>query len=168
MRLNLNEIIEVAGASVSFECDMDTERLYFPGLKSFKQPLRAIGMVKNTAGALTILGTLYADMVCICDRCAKEFGCAKTIALEIPVAAELVDEENPDIFLLDGDWLDLTEVLETVFVLDMETKHLCSDDCAGLCIDCGANLNLGPCDCKKKTDPRLAVLEQLLDINDDK
>lgn len=79
------------------------------------------------------------------------------------LAAELEDEENPDIFLLDGDWLDLDDVLETCFILDMETKCLCKEDCAGLCASCGANLNLGQCNCRGKIDPRFAVLEQLLD-----
>ena len=35
--------------------------------------------------------------------------------------------------------------------------------CKGLCERCGANLNDGPCGCKATADPRLAVLEQLLD-----
>ena len=44
--------------------------------------------------------------------------------------------------------------------------HLCPD-CAGLCDRCGANLNLGPCRCQKPRDPRMAVLEQLLDNKTD-
>ena len=31
-------------------------------------------------------------------------------------------------------------------------KTLCSEDCKGLCPRCGADLNLGPCSCKKETD----------------
>ena len=31
------------------------------------------------------------------------------------------------------------------------------------CPRCGADLNLGPCSCKKETDPRLAVLAKLLE-----
>ena len=33
----------------------------------------------------------------------------------------------------------------------------------GVCPECGQNRNEGPCSCRKKPDPRLAVLEQLLD-----
>ena len=57
----------------------------------------------------------------------------------------------------------LDEILETSLILDMETKFLCREDCKGLCDTCGANLNLGPCGCRKPRDPRFAVLEQLLD-----
>ena len=83
--------------------------------------------------------------------------------LDIPLASELQDEENPDYFLLEGDELDLEELLETVFILNMDTRFLCRDDCKGLCSRCGKNLNEGPCDCRTESDPRLAVLEQLLD-----
>ena len=45
----------------------------------------------------------------------------------------------------------------------MDSRFLCQDDCKGLCPHCGVNLNHGSCNCKPDTDPRLAVLEQLLD-----
>ncbi len=39
---------------------------------------------------------------------------------------------------------------------------LCRDDCAGLCVRCGADLNAGPCSCSDdEPDPRWAALEQL-------
>ena len=53
--------------------------------------------------------------------------------------------------------------MTTTFVLNMDSKLLCSEDCKGLCSRCGANLNLGPCDCKPEPDPRFAALQQLLD-----
>jgi uncharacterized protein len=133
---------------------------------SYPRPPHAEGYVENQAGALTLRGLLAADMLCRCDRCASEYALRKEIRLEIPLADELQDEENPDIFLLEGDELDLEEVLETSLILDMESKFLCRPDCAGLCAVCGANLNDGPCSCRKPNDPRWAVLEQLLDEND--
>ena len=57
----------------------------------------------------------------------------------------------------------MDEILSSLFILDMETKFLCREDCKGLCPTCGKNLNLGPCGCRKSLDPRFAVLEQLLD-----
>ena len=121
------------------------------------------GFIVNNAGALTLRGTLSAAMRCVCDRCAAEFDREVSYPLDIPLASELQDEENPDYFLLEGDELDLEELLETVFILNMDTRFLCRDDCKGLCSRCGKNLNEGPCDCRTESDPRLAVLEQLLD-----
>ena len=66
-------------------------------------------------------------------------------------------------YYLDGTELDLDEVVTTTFILAMDTKNLCSEDCKGLCSRCGADLNDGPCSCKPDVDPRLAALAQLLD-----
>ena len=88
------------------------------------------------------------------------------MSLDIPLASELQDEENPDYYLLEGDELDLDDVLESSFILNTDTLFLCREDCKGLCPRCGADLNDGPCGCKPEKDPRLAVLEQLLDDKD--
>ena len=74
-----------------------------------------------------------------------------------------MDEEDPDYYLLNGDELDIDDLLESVFILGMDPQILCRDDCKGLCPRCGADLNEGGCRCQAESDPRLAVLEQLLD-----
>ncbi len=162
MRLNLREIIEVPGGSVPFVLDLETDGLDFPQIKQYNGKPHAEGRVFNEAGILQLEGTLEAEMVCICDRCGGEFYSIK----ETPLFATIVEEESeddPELFVLEGDEIDLTEIVSTLFLLDMESKFLCSEDCKGLCSACGKNLNLGPCGCRKPLDPRFAVLEQLLD-----
>lgn len=164
MLLNLSDIIDVPGGKVPFECELDLSDLGLVSVAGFTSPVRAAGEVRNSAGVLTLEGEIIADMLCVCDRCCAEFPSPKAMKVTAYLAAELIDEENPEIFLLDGDNVDIGEVLSTCFMLDMETKFLCEEDCAGLCESCGANLNDGPCSCAHETDPRLAVLKQLLDI----
>ena len=167
MRLNLNEIIEVPGGSIPFECTLDADRLAGPSVTGFVGEPTARGVVRNSAGALTLTGEIHADMLRVCDRCLCEYRQEKVLPLEVPLALEPCDDENPDLFPIGEDgWLDLSEVLETCFILDMEAKSLCKPDCAGLCSTCGANLNLGKCSCRASVDPRLAVLGQLLDRED--
>ena len=163
MKLDLREIIEIPGASLPFGCTLDTARLDFPSVARYNAAPEAEGRVQNTAGILSLTGMLRADMVCICDRCAREYACRKELPLSVTLAADLQDDDGEDVFPLEGNFLDLDDVLETCFILDMEAKHLCRENCKGLCDRCGANLNDGPCGCKATTDPRLAVLEQLLD-----
>jgi len=162
MRLNLREIIEIPGGSVPFECELDVEGLDFPSIKEYKSRPVAAGRVFNEAGILTLEGTLTAEMTCICDRCGAEFDSVKDTPLSVTIVEENTGDD-PELFLLEGDEIDLDEILSTCFVLDMETKFLCTEDCKGLCSTCGKNLNLGPCQCRKPIDPRFAVLEQLLD-----
>jgi uncharacterized protein len=160
--LDLKSIIETPGGEIGFECELDTSELDFPWVKSFIRPPRAKGGVKNSAGALTLTAVLDADMICLCDRCGTEFTFAKRQEIEAALADTLEDEESPDVFLLAGDFINADEVLRTYFLLEMEPKFLCFEDCAGLCETCGQNLNESPCNCDK-TDPRLASLRQLLD-----
>ena len=161
--MNLHELLLNPGSRLPFRCELSTDRLDFPAVLSYTAVPVGEGFIVNNAGALTLRGTLSAAMRCVCDRCAAEFDREVSYPLDIPLASELQDEENPDYFLLEGDELDLEELLETVFILNMDTRFLCREDCKGLCSRCGKNLNEGPCDCRTESDPRLAVLEQLLD-----
>lgn len=161
--MNLHELLLNPGSRLPFRCELSTDRLDFPAVLSYTAAPVGEGFIVNNAGALTLRGTLSAAMRCVCDRCAAEFDREVSYPLDVPLASELQDEENPDYFLLEDDELDLEELLETVFILNMDTRFLCRDDCKGLCSRCGKNLNEGPCDCRTESDPRLAVLEQLLD-----
>ena len=163
MRINLCEIIEMPGKSLPFQCELDGERLLCPSIEAFTKLPSASGVITNTAGALTLKGVISAEMTCICDRCFERYSSVLELPVELKLAADLEDDDDPDIFALDGDWLDLSDVLETSFILNTDTKFLCKEDCKGLCSRCGKNLNDGPCGCKKEIDPRLAVLGQLLD-----
>ena len=162
MRLDLREVIEVPGACVPFACEMETDGLDFPSILAYTAKPRAEGRVYNEAGILYLEGRLTAELSCVCDRCGEVFDSVKETELDAVIVEE-ESEEHPEFFVLDGNDLDLDEVLSTCFVLDMETKFLCREDCKGLCARCGRNLNLGPCGCGKEIDPRFAVLEQLLD-----
>ena len=163
MRLDLREIIHVPDAQKSFQLQLDLSDLEFYGRKPISRPVLAEGSVTNHAGALVLEGTARSLLDLACDRCGKEFSREKVVELNSLVAQELEDEENDEILLLEGTELDLDQVVREAFVLAMDTKNLCSDDCKGLCAKCGANLNDGPCGCKPDVDPRLAVLAQLLD-----
>ena len=162
MRLNLSAIIEMPGSSLPFVCELETGNLDFPSVRAYPSKPHAEGRIYNEAGILRLEGTLTAEMICVCDRCGEEFESLK----EMPLDATIVEEnpeDDPALFTLEGNELDLSALLSTCFILDMETKFLCREDCKGLCPKCGKNLNLGPCGCRKSLDPRFAVLEQLLD-----
>ena len=163
MRLDLRTIINVPDASKPFRFQVDLSDLDFFGRHPITQPVLAEGSVTNHAGALVLEGTARSVLDLACDRCGKEYSREKVVQLDSLVAQELEDDENDEIILLEGSELDMDEVVTTAFVLAMDTKNLCSDDCKGLCAGCGADLNLGPCRCKPDVDPRLAALAQLLD-----
>ena len=163
MRLDLRNIIYTPDARKEFQLELDLSDLDFYGQKPIVHPVLAEGSVTNHAGALVLEGTVRSVLELACDRCGKEFPREKVVELDSLIAQELEDEEHDEIILLDGSELDLDDVVTTAFVLAMDTKNLCSDNCKGLCGACGVDLNYDTCKCKPEVDPRLAVLAQLLD-----
>ena len=166
MRLDLRDIINTPDAEKSFELQVDLSDLDFFGRKPITQPVQAEGRVTNHAGALVLEGTIRSVLDLACDRCGKEFSREKVVELDSLVAHELEDDDNDEIILLEGTALDLDEVVTTAYILAMDTRTLCSDDCKGLCAKCGVDLNVETCRCKPDVDPRLAALAQLLDSKD--
>ena len=86
------------------------------------------------------------------------------LAGEAPGAHEEVDavgvrEPMDDPEKLQGIELDLEPLLRDTVVLDLPFTPLCRPDCAGLCPDCGANLNADPDHLHDdRIDPRWAAL----------
>ncbi len=163
MILDLHEIIETPGGHIPFRCELDRERLVFPALIGFNGPVSASGEVRNTAGILELTAVVEADMTVRCDRCAAAFSLKRSVPVSATLKADPDEDDYEELFPLEGDGIDVGDVLETCFILDMDQKFLCREDCRGLCETCGRNLNEGPCSCKKLSDPRMAVLSQLLD-----
>lgn len=164
MRLGLSQIIDCPGESVSYSAVVDLSDLQYGTCCPVTEPVKASGTVRNTAGVLVMKGMITTCIHGICDRCAAEFDRDLEIPIDAVLVTELANEENEDewVFTLEGDSADLEDIVRTVFVLNMDSKLLCSDDCKGLCCRCGKNLNEGSCSCEKEIDPRLAALKQLL------
>ena len=165
MLLSLNKIIETPGATVPFSTSVDLSDLCYGISYPVTEPVRAEGQVRNTAGVLVMSGSIETTIHGTCDRCASDFDREVHFPIDVVLVTELSNEENEDewVFPLEGDSADLDDIVRTVFVLNLDSKLLCDEDCKGLCHRCGKNLNDGPCNCQKELDPRFAALKQLLE-----
>ncbi|MCI8699459.1 MAG: DUF177 domain-containing protein [Oscillospiraceae bacterium] len=164
MRLDLKPLAQQPGGALPFAFQMDLSEVEWYGGKPFAQPVRVEGQVRNRAGALELKARLDTVLSLTCDRCAKPFQREKTVDHGTLLAFELANGESDDIVELDRDGgLELDELMREVFLLEMDTKNLCSQDCRGLCPGCGADLNVETCRCKREIDPRWAKLSQLLE-----
>ena len=165
MLLGLSKIIDCPGASIPFSVSVDLSDLCYGVSYPVTEPVVASGTVRNTAGVLMMKGDLTTTIHGTCDRCASPFDREIHFPINVVLVTELADEENEDewVFPLEGDSADLDDIVRTVFVLNLDSKLLCKEDCRGLCPRCGKNLNDGPCNCQKELDPRFAALKQLLE-----
>ena len=163
MLLNVKPILHTPGKRLDFQFELDLSDMEFSGRYPISRPVAVSGEVRNTAGILELSLNARSTLDAVCDRCGKAFVQEKDVLFACMLAEELQNEDNDEIVLLEDGMVDVGDLARTAFILDMDTKTLCSEDCKGLCPRCGADLNLGPCSCKKETDPRLAALAKLLE-----
>ncbi len=165
MLLALSKIIDCPGAEISFSTSVDLSDLRYGQCCPVSEPVLAAGKVRNTAGVLVMTGEIHTTIHGVCDRCASPFDREVSIPIDVVLVTQLSNEDNEDewVFSLNGDSADLEDIVRTVFVLNLDSKLLCSPECKGLCCRCGKNLNEGPCSCQKEIDPRFAALKQLLE-----
>ena len=73
-----------------------------------------------------------------------------------------VKDDDLNVSFYKDDVIDLGDVMREQFYLALPMKPLCREDCHGLCVVCGTNLNRETCSCKRVwEDPRLGPLRDL-------
>jgi uncharacterized protein len=96
--------------------------------------------------------------------------CLKTASVEVREEVHLLFAEagaegadDPDVFVLapNARELDLRPAAREQWLLAAPTFVECSEQCRGLCTQCGADLNEAPCDCPPVTDSRWDALRAL-------
>lgn len=131
--------------------------------------LGTIRLTRTPQGIL-LQGELHSQTPVDCMRCLKTFDYPFNIEfseLFVPANSPTLDnnDANPLPTVIDeGDYIDLTPIVREEGILAIPMRVLCSEDCKGLCSQCGQNLNEASCECEADTiDPRLASLRALLD-----
>lgn len=163
MILDVRPILCAPGKTLEFQFQMDFSDVEFEGRYPASRPVETKGLVRNTAGLLELSLSAWTTLDSVCDRCGKEFLQEKEVSYSCMLAEELQNEDSDEIVLLEDGRVDVGDLARTEFILGMDTKTLCSEDCKGLCPRCGADWNIGPCSCKKEPDPRMAALAKLLE-----
>lgn len=137
------------------------------------------GRVKllRTGRGVLVTGNLEANVKLDCSRCLVEFVTHLSFAIEEEFLQTVnvisgedleIAEADSDMITIDADHtLDLTDVIRQSALLVLPMQPLCRPDCAGLCPQCGANLNEWQCNCQPEhLDARWAKLGELLKDND--
>ena len=163
MILDVRSILHTPGKRLDFRFELDLSDVEFAGRRPISRPVAVEGEVRNSADVLTLTMTARTTLDAVCDRCGKAFLQDKAVSYSCVLAEEVQGEDSDEIVLLEAGAADVGELARTAWILGMDTKTLCSEDCKGLCPRCGADLNDGPCGCGREIDPRLAVLAALLE-----
>lgn len=81
--------------------------------------------------------------------------------IELPPLGEIGEEEEASLWYSEDGLLNLSAWAHDAVSELLPPKILCTEDCKGLCPQCGTNLNLEQCSCKPPTDPRWDKLKDL-------
>ena len=163
MIIELESIFNTDGSSYEFDYELSLSHISVSGVNPLKSPVKVKGIVKNNTGIVTLKANVELIYSASCDRCAEETEKTYKYDFSHNLIASLSNEDNDDFLVVNDMRLDLDELIEEDVNLELPTKFLCNDDCKGVCVMCGKNLNKDQCDCKKPIDPRLEGLLQFLE-----
>lgn len=125
----------------------------------------------NVDSGISVRGHLSVPLELDCSRCLGRLVQTLDIEVNEDCALRQIDEpeshaESQDepcqIPILNGDEVDLTELVRQLVAMHLPMRSLCREACPGLCPRCGQDLNEGPCPCDDKDiDPRWSGLRGL-------
>jgi uncharacterized protein len=168
MEINVSQLLkEPIGSSRKYKID---ETLDIAEDKRDNTVSGEISLLRTQRGILVRAG-LHTELEFTCSRCLSAFRYPLDISFEeeyiqtIDVNSGLPLETSgePGSFTIDEHHIiDLKEAVRQYALLLIPMKPLCREECAGLCRECGRNLNQGPCGCPVRTvDPRWSKLMNL-------
>jgi uncharacterized metal-binding protein YceD (DUF177 family) len=167
MRIDLRELGRRAGAmqeldrTVPAPHDWRVEMIGVPPEAQAHLRLR----LESVMEGVLVSGRAEVPVAGTCARCLEPF--EDTLELDIQElyayagsTTEATSEED-EVRRIDGDFLDLEPLLRDTVVLNLPLAPVCSEDCAGLCVDCGQRLDDLPADHSHEVvDARWAGLAQ--------
>jgi uncharacterized protein len=121
-------------------------------------PVAVKGQLQATGnGEYLWRGNVHAVMQGECRRCLTEVRTDVDIDVDAAVFSTDPDAaDDPDYYPLlpRASHIDVRDVVREELALAAPARLLlCREECAGLCLTCGADLNAGPCGCSAPAEP---------------
>ena len=126
---------------------------YQPELELCNIPSAVIDTPIKVSGTVDLTGehSAYVEgeiAYTITGECTR---CLKPAKVEVVATFnEQVEQNNDYGYSLVNDKINLVEIVDEAILLNMPVSLLCREDCKGICLNCGVNLNDGDCKCKNK------------------
>ena len=146
MFIDLKQLFDVVGSQRNI--DQTIQFLEQDQHSTFPQPVEVHGELVNQAGVLLMELDVSAVAKLVCDRCLDGFDLPINQHFSHLLASRQISP-NDDVIVVEDGRLDLDDLIWNDLFLSLPTKSLCREDCKGLCMHCGANLNIDSCDCDK-------------------
>jgi uncharacterized protein len=100
--------------------------------------------LESVVEGVLVSGSATVEIRGECVRCLGDVSDELEVAIQELYVYPGVEPDDDLASRLVGDLIDLEPLLRDEVVLDLPFQPLCRDDCSGLCVECGANLNDDP------------------------
>jgi uncharacterized protein len=116
-----------------------------------------------------LIGSVSAVVKFECDRCLTTLSMPVEESFDLLYVPPLgtgdeheLDDSDLSLGFYQEGVIDVDDLVREQIELALPMSRLCTEDCRGLCSECGANLNLVGCGCsEQQTDVRWAALKEL-------
>lgn len=167
MLINVSELLSNDGEFKTYSAHLDME--------IFKSSMGEFPIVKCDDFSINVLnegnrklkvdaaGSLVLDIPC--DRCLKSVETDIEFTIDCVINMDLSDSEGIEVEdqdFVDGYNLDIDKMIYPEILINFPDKTLCKEDCLGLCLVCGHDLNESECGCDRRSlDPRMSVIQDI-------
>ena len=100
--------------------------------------------LESVVEGVLVTGTAVVRLRGTCARCLDEIADTDEVDIQELFCYPGKELDDAEALRIEGELIDLEPVLRDAVVLDLPFTPLCQPDCAGLCPECGANLNREP------------------------
>ena len=132
--------MKVVRASVEAPADLGISVVGVPLGSLIELDLRLESVVEG----VLVSGSATVEVRGECVRCLGEISDDLEVDIQELYVYPGVEPDDDLASRVEGDLVDLEPLLRDEVVLDLPFQPLCRDDCLGLCVECGANLNDDP------------------------
>lgn len=144
--------------------------LQFPAPEALDNSIAAIpatekididGRLESVHEGILVTANIQSVANSECSRCLEPLKLDVDVEFQELFAYSLTDEDD---LVVSEESIDLEQAVRDAVVLSLPFQPICSSDCKGLCVDCGANLNETPQHVHEApVDPRWNDLKNLME-----
>lgn len=168
MLISLSEIMNTKDKVEQVLAPIEMEKFIFEGHSyefAWKDP---VNLTITNLGNKEVLieGSVKLSIFILCSRCLKKLEYPMDISIDKEVDFKLTKEERAKEldeanYIIDFN-LDVDILIKDEIIVSLPMSQLCSDECKGICMHCGTNLNEGSCDCDNTVlDPRMSAIRDI-------
>lgn len=164
LRLNVGFIIN---APIGYSRDFEFSFPVYKDDDLEMTDVEGLARVGRTPQGLIVQGNFTGKAMQECVRCLSEY--QQSLKWEFTELYAFKPENMTESGLLmpDDANIDLQPLVREFAILEFPIKPLCRDDCQGLCIECGQNLNEKDCGHRPEIDSPFSALKNLLENQQD-